>query len=981
VASLAQYQLGMPLASSIWRRCLAVSLSLATLIGPGSALLAAAEHPIDFASEIRPLFNKNCVMCHGGVKRAGDISFIVRERALEPGKSGEIPIVPGNAEKSEVIYRVGTTNEEDRMPPPKHGPALPKEDIERLRKWIKEGAPWTEHWAYVPPKPQPLPKVSRPGWCREPLDRFILARLDAEKLKPAKDADRLQWLRRVTFDLTGLPPTLEETAAFTKGWWRDSYEDVVDRLLASPAFGERWAVLWMDLARYAETQGYEKDSGRNVWPYRDWLIRACNDDLPYDQFALKQLAGDLLPDGTIDDEVATTMQRLTPTNAEGGTDDEEYRIAAVLDRVNTLWTSFQGVTFRCTQCHAHPYDPIDHEDFYRFVSFYNTSRDWDQPGDAPLLSVPLNRDDNTKARSLDARAAALIAEERKQVTQVETRTETDWAPLRPSAAESTGQATLEIKPEGKVTELITSGTISDNTRFTVTIPLPDEIRRVTALRVDALPKNLEAALLTPETGFVLTQFKAKLLPVGTEIEFAHVFGDDDRPFSDPEQSIDKGRGGWGPFPRIDRPRHAVFVLKHPLAIPAGSSLQLSLSFNAASGDQTPQVMTRGRFSVTQSDEWTRLIESAPFTQRRQELAETRSLRSKIPAVAIPVMSEQPANLRRETAVFVRGNWMQKGDVVSPAVPKIFNPLPPADVTNRLTMAQWLVSKDNPLTARVAVNRLWEELFGTGIVETLEDFGSSGTMPSHPELLDYLALRFQNDLGWSRKKLLRELVLSTTYRQDAAMRPELADRDPRNRLLARGPRNRLSAEMVRDQALAISGLLSSKMYGAPVMPLQPEGIWRSVYSNAKWETSAGEDRHRRAVYTYWKRTAAYPSFVTFDAPSRDVCTARRIPTSTPLQALVTMNDPVYFEAAQALAARMAVVDSTKPADQISAGWELATGGPADRRQIKALLGLYERSLAKFQADAEKSGQVAARPEFAALTVVANALLNVDAVLTK
>jgi hypothetical protein len=416
-------------------------------------------------------------------------------------------------------------------------------------------------------------------------------------------------------------------------------------------------------------------------------------------------------------------------------------------------------------------------------------------------------------------------------------------------------------------------------------------------------------------------------------------------------------------------------------MPSGSSLQLSLSFNAASGDQTPQVMTRGRFSVTQSDEWTRLIESAPFTQRRQELAETRSLRSKIPAVAIPVMSEQPANLRRETAVFVRGNWMQKGDVVSPAVPKIFNPLPPADVTNRLTMAQWLVSKDNPLTARVAVNRLWEELFGTGIVETLEDFGSSGTMPSHPELLDYLALRFQNDLGWSRKKLLRELVLSATYRQDAAMRPELADRDPRNRLLARGPRNRLSAEMVRDQALAISGLLSSKMYGAPVMPLQPEGIWRSVYSNAKWETSAGEDRHRRAVYTYWKRTAAYPSFVTFDAPSRDVCTARRIPTSTPLQALVTMNDPVYFEAAQALAARMAVVDSTKPADQISAGWELATGGPADRRQIKALLGLYERSLAKFQADAEKSGQVAARPEFAALTVVANALLNVDAVLTK
>jgi hypothetical protein len=960
---------------------LATVLSIPALLVAASTLRSAPANIVDFAKEIRPLFNKNCVGCHGGVKRAGNISFIVRERALEPGKSGEIPIIPGDPDKSEVIYRITAKNEEDRMPPPEHGPALPKEDIERLRAWIKEGAPWTEHWAYVPPKPQPLPLVSSPGWCREPLDRFVLARLDAEKLKPSKEADRLQWLRRVTFDLTGLPPTPAETAAFTQGWWRDSYEEVVDRLLASSAYGERWAAMWMDLARYAETQGFEKDSGRNVWPYRDWLIRAFNEDLPYDQFALKQLAGDLLPAPTVDDEVATTMQRLTPTNAEGGTDDEEYRVAAVLDRVNTLWTTFQGITFRCAQCHSHTYDPINHEDFYRFVAFYNTSRDWDQPGDAPLLSVPLNRDDNAQAQKLDARADALAAAEREQVSRTASATATKWTALHPSAAESTGQATLEIKPDGDLTELLASGTISDNTRFTVTVPLPDGVKQITALRIDALPKNLQDALLTPEIGFVLTRIQAKLLPSDTEVVFAHVFGDDERPFSDPEESIGKSRGGWGPFPRIDRPRHAVFVLKQPLDIPTGATLQLSLAFNAAAGDQSPQVMRRGRFSATQSEEWTRLIASDEFIKRRSELAEVRSARSKIPSVAIPVMSEQPPSLRRETAVFVRGNWLDKGEIVAPGVPKLFNPLPPADVTNRLTMARWLVSKDNPLTARVAVNRLWEQLFGTGIVETLEDFGSSGTMPSHPELLDHLALRFQNELGWSTKKLLRELVLSATYRQDAAMRPELTERDSRNRLLARGPRNRLSAEMVRDQALAVAGLLSPKMYGPPVMPLQPDGIWRSVYSSAKWETSPGEDRHRRAVYTYWKRTAAYPSFVTFDAPSRDVCTARRIPTSTPLQALVTMNDPVYFEAAQALASRMAVVGSGKPADQIASGWEIATGRPAEPATIKTLLGLYQRSLAKFTDDHTMAGEIATRPEFAALTVVANVLLNLDAVLTK
>ena len=958
-------------------RSVLAALTVSLLAGSSRA----EERPIDFAAEIRPLLNKNCVGCHGGVKRAGNVSFILRESALAPGKSDEIPIVPGDSDKSELIYRITTDDPENKMPPPDHGHGLAKEDIEKLRTWIRQGAPWAEHWAYVPPQAPALPPVSKPGWARQPLDRFVLAKLDAEKLKPSPEADRLQWLRRVTFDLTGLPPTPGEVDGFIQGWRKESHEEVVDRLLASPAFGERWASMWLDIARYAETQGYEKDSGRNVWPYRDWLIRAFNEDLPYDQFAVKQLAGDLLPDSTIDDQVATTFQRLTPTNAEGGTDDEEFRLAAVLDRLNTLWTGFQGVTFRCIQCHSHPYDPIEHEEFFQFMAFYNTSRDWDQPGDAPLLAVPLNRSENEAARKLDAQIEYLRQTEHDRSRQVLAKTATDWTPLHPTAAESTGLTKLSLRREGDLTELLTEGTVSHDSRFTVAVPLPSELKRLTALRIDALPKNLEAALLTPELGFVLTQLKATLLPSGREIAFSHVFGDDAKPFSNPEGSIASGGGGWGAFPRIDRPRHAVFVLKEPVDLPEGASLQLSLAFNAAPNDQMPQVMNRGRFSATASPEWTRWAASEELSNGRKALAEARVARSKIASVAIPVMSEQPAELRRHTSVFVRGNWLEKGAEVSAGVPKLFNPLAPDGETNRLAMARWLVSTNNPLTARVAVNRLWEQLFGLGIVETSEDFGSSGTNPSHPELLDHLALRFQNELGWSTKKLLREIVLSATYRQDAAMRPELAERDPRNRLLARGPRNRLSAEMVRDQALVVAGLLSPKQFGPPVMPLQPEGIWRSVYNSAQWETSQGEDRNRRAVYTYWKRTAAYPSFVTFDAPSRDVCTARRTPTSTPLQALVTLNDPVFFQAAQALAAQMASVESTRASDQIVAGWKIVTGSKPDRQQLAVLTGLYERSFAKFSADEAQSAQVAVQPELAALSVVANALLNLDSVLTK
>lgn len=1051
--------------TAVWLACLMVS-------GIWRPLAAEPERKVDFAREIRPIFNKHCVACHGGVKRAAGISFIVRARALSPAKSGAVPIKPGDPSHSELIRRVTSTDDDERMPPPEHGPPLAEREIALLRNWIQQGAEWEEHWAYVKPQAQGIPAVSKPDWCRQPLDRFVLAQLDREQLRPSAPADRIQWLRRASLDLTGLPPMPSQFRAFLADVSPDAFEKAADRLLSSPAFGERWATLWLDLARYADTQGYERDYGRTAWPYRDWLIRALNEDMPYDQFTIRQLGGDLLEDPTLDDLVATMFHRNTQTNAEGGSDDEEFRVVAVLDRVNTTWQVWQGVTFRCVQCHAHPYDPIEHADYYRFAAIFNTSQDWDLFHDLPLLSVPVNHQDFGRARHLDRELTRLRAEERREVQATESRTAASWRPLNPSNAVSTKQTRLEIRPHGEGHEIVTAGTVSHNSRFTIDIPIPPSLPHLTALRIEASPKDPKPAQLTPELGFVISHMRALVYPPGIalpppevpkedadqkekppeadksefvgpepfrEIHFAHVFGDESQPLYDPEDSLKPDKPGWGALPRIDRPRHAVFVPTEPETFETGATLRVLMSFLAAPTDQGALVMNRGRFLVSESPEWTELVKNRSFTNRRAFMVSIAERRAGIESTNIPVMKEQEPSMRRASAIFVRGNWLDKGERVKPGVPDLFPPLPTDRPPDRLAVARWLVSPENPLTARVAVSRVWEQLFGIGLVETLEDFGSSGLPPTHPELLDFLALRFQNELGWSTKRLLRELVLSATYRQDAAARPDLFERDPRNRLLARGPRTRLTAEMIRDQALSVCGLLSSKMNGPPVMPPQPDGIWRSAYNSAKWETSKGQDQHRRALYTYCKRTSGYPSFMTFDATSREVCTARRVTTSTPLQALVTLNDPVYMECAQMLATRMiteipepdakAATGSTgdprdppvpssdspdgrrsasksheglsaalapvggSPAEagespplplvarRIAHGWELALGRKPANGDLDDLIQLYRLSLDRFQRDAGSAAKLATSSEEAALTVVANAMLNLDAFLTK
>jgi mono/diheme cytochrome c family protein len=950
----------------------------------GDAVDAKGAERVSFNAHIRPIFAKHCVSCHGGVKQASGLSLIYREQALAEADSGLAPIVPGSAEESYLIDRISDPDPESRMPPAEHGPPLSAEEINVVRRWIDQGADWEQHWSFTPPEAQPLPEVTRRHWPRDPLDRFVLARMEEAGLAPAPDAARAEWLRRVTFDLIGLPPTPEEYAAFELDNRSDAFEQVVDRLLASPQFGERWASMWLDLARYADTVGFEKDPHRDIWPYRDWLVRALNDDMPFDQFTVRQLAGDLLPEATLADRLATAFHRNTQLNTEGGTDDEEYRLAAVLDRVSTTWQAWQATTFGCTQCHSHPYDPFRHEEYYRFVAFFNTSRDADLPTDAPRLSVP---DDATKwpeAERLDRRIDALqqrMFEIQRPLAQDRGR----WQPLAATNASATGNATMVIAsdPADGAVEVRAEGTITAGSTFTVEFDLSG-LDRLAALRIDALPKDEEAARKIPEDGFVLSRLQGELVDADgqtvAEVPFKTAFCDEPAPLNDPQESLRDRPEGWGEFTRMSYRRYAVFIPEQGVEVPPGSRLKLMMNFGQSDSGGGALAIERGRFAASSSDDWIALASDSEYAKLERRLGRLQKERAAIPGVAVPIMVEQPTEFARRTQVFARGNWLDREAEVTPGVPAIMPPLSEGSPADRLAMARWLVSGENPLTARVMVNRLWQALFGIGIVETAEDFGTSGELPSHPELLDHLALRFQDEHDWSVKRMLRDLVLSSTYRQSGAATSEKLAIDPRNRLLSYGPRTRLSAEMVRDQALALSGRLSTKMYGKPVMPPQPEGVWRSVYNGEQWVAAEGEDRYRRAVYTYWKRTSGYPALATFDMPSRDVCVVRRIATNTPLQALATLNDEAYVELAQGYAERMAAA-SGEPAEQIAAGYRFATGRAIHVAKLNRLLQLYQESCAAYDADPTAAAPLAANRETYGLTIVANALLNLDELLTK
>jgi len=1016
-----------------------------------------SDHSVDFSRDIRPILNQNCSSCHGGVRQKGGVSFSFREEALGKGKSGLPTIIPGDPEASELIKRVTSKDPETRMP--FHATPLSSEQISLLRRWIKEGAKWSDYWAFVAPRPQPLPAVKNEKWVRQPLDRFILARLEKESLQPSPEADKAALLRRVSLDLTGLPPTAEEQAAFLEDSSPNAYEKQVDRLLSSPAYGERWASMWLDLARYADSYGYEADNLRlGVWAYRDWVVDAFNRNLPYDDFVTRQLAGDLLPNATFEDRIATSFHRQTPNNQEGGTDDEEFRMVAVMDRVATTWSVLNGITMNCVQCHSHPYDPIRHPEYYKSLAFFNTSIDADRDDDAPNLRVPKDKAKYTAAsemqqemapllRSMVATDRALVESRQWRSTPIQSA-DADEAPalldVLPGAEKYLEELKKDKDPPAVKKESIDNQLeairviksrlaaararggpartfqLRDGEAFAdPTTPAKSVYELtasgvpqvVTAIRVEVPPLEAAKARHTPEDGFIVDRVQAFLhrsdgrkerIAIGsflhdsTENLERSVAPAEDKKKSSAAKNYSAVEDGFSAIPKLFRTRWIVGVPAQPLHLAVNDRIEVTLK-QTREIDYKPVQIKRVRLAVSSDTQFTSRIADAERLKAISRLTDLEAQLAKIPSVNVPVMAEEEPYEKRVTLEFERGNFLNKiGPDLAPDVPGIFPKLADDAKRDRLTLAKWFFSPGQPLTARVAVNRYWEQLFGTGIVETLENFGSVGEMPSHPELLDWLASHFQNDLHWDMKALLREMATSATYRQRSATTPELQQKDPRNRLLARGPQQRLTAEMVRDQALLAGGLLNRTMGGPPVMPPQPPGIWNSVYNHDKWTDAKGPNRYRRAIYTFVKRTSGYPSFMIFDGSDRATSLPRRIPTNTPLQALVTLNDPVYDEAAAALAARTmketGAEKTNSPDDRLRYEAQLVLSREPTPQELGILRALFKKTLGSSdekllkpvslgqEESSAREGNVS-RKEFEALKVTGSVLLNLDAALTR
>jgi mono/diheme cytochrome c family protein len=821
----------------------------------------AAAVKVDFTRDIRPIFADRCYECHSEKKSKSGFRLDNKARAFLGGDSGKPFLIPGKSSQSQIILRVAGLVSSDEVMPAK-GERLTMQQIGLLEAWIDQGANWPDtankpHWAYVKPAQPALPKVQHSRWPRNAIDAFILARLEKEKLTPSAEADRVTLIRRLSLDLTGLPPTIAEVDAFVADRSQGAYDKLVDRLLASPHFGERWARVWLDLARYADSHGYEKDPPRSMWPYRDWVINAFNRNMPFDQFTVEQIAGDILPDATLDQKIASGFNRNTMINTEGGVDAEQSRVETIVDRVNTTATVWLGSTLACAQCHTHKYDPFTQKEYYQFFAFFNNA-------DEPKLELP---SDAQKARKQQlAGDIARLETEFKKVTPELTAAQTAW--------------------ETKETNDLAHAAIP-----TAATNQPDA--------APAVPANI-----------------TKILKVA----------------------------------------------------PAERTAQQRDEISDYFRSQTTELKTVRDQLAASRKEQEALQEAIPTTLVMKERAEPR-----------------------ETHVLVRGNFLNPAERVYPGVPAILPPLPKAQTTNRLTLARWLVSPENPLTARVTMNRFWEQIFGRGLVETVEDFGTQGERPTHPELLDWLGTEFMRQ-NWDMKAMLRLMVTSATYRQSSRSTPELIERDPYNRLYARGARFRVSAEAVRDIALQASGLLSPKIGGPSVYPYQPDGIWTQLYSSDQWVTSKGDDKYRRGIYTFWRRTSTYPAFMSFDAPSRELICPRRQRSNTPLQALTTLNDPSFVEAAQALARRVMKESKGNAEADATYAFRLCVARSPQSKETKRLVALYETELAQFKQDPPAAlklatGDLGKPPEgvsvekLAAWTVVANVLLNLDETITK
>lgn len=951
-----------------------------------SSLPSQGEDLVSFAEDIRPILNAKCTGCHGGVKQAGGVSFVYENQVINfEGESGNPVVVPRDAEASELFFRITLPDDDiDRMPPAdEHPKGLSEKEVDLIKRWIEQGAEWSGHWSFEAPEKSEIPKLDSTS---SPIDQFILAKLKKENVAHSPPAEPARLLRRLSLDLTGIPPTLDELDRFLEKHSNDpakAIEVKVDELLARPTFGEKWAPMWLDLVRYADSRGLGQDGKRNIWPYRDWVVSAFNEDMPFDQFTIRQLAGDLLPNPTLDDLIATAAHRNTQTNNEGGTDDEEFRVEAVIDRVNTTWQTWGSITFGCVQCHDHPYEAFHHDDYYEFMAFFNNTADSDLNNDEPLLRVPNDPNQFKEAARLDREIRSLqkeLWEEGRNVTQ-----SVPWKPLPIDSATTSNNTKLEIVSQDGKSYFHTVGTVQRGPIYELTTPQAKQSQPITGLKLTITPANPEKAKKDSEWGFDISDLVVELLDKekkATAVPFAASIIDVPYLPHSPHAFIGPNGKGFKAWSRIHHERELVIIPRSPIET-GEQSLRIRLSNKAYVLGAFPLVVKRGTLHYSTDSKLILLGSDTERAEKNQQLSGLLQRRKAIAATTIPVMAERPASIARPTHVFARGNFLEKDKLVTVGLPESLPELSNQESATRLDMAKWWVSGENPLTSRVFVNRLWEQLFGTGIVATLEDFGSSGEKPSHPALLDYLALRFQDNYQWSMKSILREMVLSSTYQQSSKATPEQIKNDPANRLLARGPRNRLPAEVLRDQALAIGGLLTEKVGGPPVHPPIPGGVWKPFQGGDKWNTPAeGEaNRYRRALYTYTKRSIPYPTMATFDAPSREFCSPRRLVSNTPLQALTMLNDEAFAEAAQGLARRMKYDTEGTVAEKLAAGYRIATARLPSSERLDELVGLFDKLEAQYTSEPGLKEGMAGTADGAAFTIVAQVILNLDEVLTK
>lgn len=895
-------------------------------------LFLFTHEPVDYNTQVKPIFNKKCISCHGGVKKKAGFSLLFQEEALAATASGKPAIIPGDAKHSEMILRLHSIDPEERMP--YQSDPLTKEEIDILTRWVDEGANFSTHWAYSPVKKPLLPSNSLfPLFKKKTnneIDAFIDEKLNEFDLERSPEADKITLLRRLSLDLIGFPAPDSIAKNFLNDSSNNAYETLVDDLMAFNRYGEKWAGMWLDIARYADTKGYERDDARNIWRYRDWLIQSFNEDKPYDKFIIEQLAGDMLENPSDQNLIATAFHRNTMTNDEGGTDNEEFRTAAIIDRVNTTWETLMGTSFGCVQCHSHPYDPFKHDEYYKFMAYFNNSRDEDTYEDYPLLKEFKNN----------------------SITQFDSVM--SWV-----------KSNTDLKERAYFEKFIKTGQPAIN-----------------SLLADSL---VNAALADTKWLLMRKNSIAKLnnISLSGKSNLLIRYSSD---VSKGSLNIYLNDANSTPFLKIPINKSSKrWEIKEVSIPPTNGRFNLILQYENKSlkSNNDNGIMF----------DWLAFIPEFPGKGEKLEPTFHKlfiNLLNEPEAEFTPIMMDNPADMRRETRVFERGNRLLQTNIVTADFPSIFKSKFESYSSNRLGLAKWITSKSNPLTARTMVNRIWEQLFGQGLVETLEDLGSQGASPTHQALLDYLSYNFMYEDDWSIKKLLKRIVTSETYKQSSVANKKMLEIDPLNKYYARAPRIRLSAEQIRDQALSIAEVLSPKMYGPSVMPFQPEGIWSSPYDDRKWIKSTGEDQYRRALYTYWKRSSPYPSMVNFDGAAREVCLSRRIKTNTPLQALTLLNDSTYWDLSVKFAQNTLSNGNTDLNTQIDLAFKKATGKDIDNGKRIILKNLYNESLIKIK-NGQAEGSInkllsdscvnIEMISLAAMSVVTNAILNLDEVITK